>query len=121
MFLRLPINIREDNMTYTLEVIPDECKDDIGHLLEKFRNTTGWKSDKLSQLKNIIQILKESGYEKLFLKEWRYNVGKVGNSYLYKVSEKRRGLFKKYRGKLVRVICIESGRFDRTVMIKAMN
>jgi hypothetical protein len=105
-------------MTTTLDINLDETKDEISFLLEKFRSTSGWTSDKVSQLKNLIQLLEQLGYEKFFLKENRYHVGKVGSAYQYKVSDKRRGLFAKFRAKSVRVICIESGRFDRTVMVK---
>jgi hypothetical protein len=45
-------------------------------------------------------------------------VGKVGNSFIFEIADKRRGLFAPFRGKSVRVICVGSGRFDRTVMVK---
>lgn len=105
-------------MTTTLEIKPDEIKDDISELLEKFKNTSGWKSDKINQLKKIVELLEKRGFEKFILKEHRYGVGKVGNAYCYQVTDKRRGLFAKYRGKSVRVICTESGRYDRTAMVK---
>lgn len=105
-------------MTNSLEIIPDEIKDEISLLLEKFRNTSGWKLDKVNQLKHIVELLEKTGFEKFILKEHRYNAGKVGNAYCYQVSDKRRGLFAKFRGKSVRVICIGSGKFDRTVMVK---
>ena len=108
-------------MGTTLEIKTDELKDEIAILLKKFRNTPGWKTDKVNQLKNIVKILKNDGFEKFYLKEYRYHVGKVGNSYCYEITEKRRGLFAKFRGKSVRVICIESGRYDKTVMVKAID
>lgn len=108
-------------MTATLEIKPDAIKDEISLLLEKFRNTSGWKSDKVNQLKSIIELLEKTGYERFILKEHRYAIGKVGNSFCYLISDKRRGLFSKFRSKSVRVICIASGRFDRTVMVKAID
>jgi hypothetical protein len=56
----------------------------------------------------------------LVLKEHRYKVGKVGNSFIFEISDKRRGLFAPFRGTSVRVICVASGRFDRTVMVKTI-
>lgn len=105
-------------MANSLEIFPDTTEDEITADLIRLNSMTSWNSEKTNHLKSIIGLLKNNGYEQLFLKENRYHVGRVGNAYCYKISDKRRGLFAKFRGKTVRVICVASGRFDRTVMVK---
>jgi hypothetical protein len=108
-------------MTNTINAIPDNIQDEITKILTKLNNITSWTTEKQHILKGLIASLEKSQYKQLILKEHRYKVGKVGNSFIYQVSENRRGLFAPFRGKSIRVICVTSGRFDRTVMVKEIN
>jgi hypothetical protein len=105
-------------MTGTIKIIEDNTNDDLSKLLSDFNLLTHWNLQKQNFLKELISHLESSNYKLLILKEHRYKVGKVGNSFIYEISDKRRGLFAPFRGKSVRVICVASGRFDRTVMVK---
>lgn len=107
-------------MTESIKIIEDKINDDLSKLLSDFNSYPTWNLEKQNHLKELISYLKRQNYSMLVLKEHRYKVGKVGNSFIYEVSDKRRGLFLGYRGKSVRVICVGSGRFDRTVMVKAI-
>lgn len=105
-------------MTDTIKIIEDNTKDDLSKLLTEFNLLSRWNSEKQNLLKELISLLEKQNYKMLILKEHRYKVGKVGNSFIYEISDKRRGLFTLFRGKSVRIICVGSGRFDRTVMVK---
>ena len=105
-------------MTETLKVIEDKTNDEASKLIIKLHKVHNWTAEKQSILKELLLLLENMNYKMLILKEHRYKVGKVGNSFIYEVADKRRGLFFPYRGTSVRVICVASGRFDRTVMVK---
>ena len=105
-------------MTDTIKIIADNTNDELSKLLSGFNLLTHWNSEKQTFLKELISLLEKQNYKMLVLKEHRYKVGKVGNSFIYEITVKRRGLFAPFRGKSVRVICVGSGRFDRTVMVK---
>lgn len=107
-------------MTETLKVIEDMTNDEAGKLIIKLHKVSNWTSEKQLLLKELISHLENQNYKMLVLKEHRYKVGRVGNSFIYEVSDNRRGLFSSFRGKSVRVICVASGRFDRTVMVKTI-
>jgi hypothetical protein len=105
-------------MTESIKITADTFTDEISKLLFRLNKLPTWNLEKQTLLKELMGFLEQSKYRMLVLKEHRYKVGKVGNSFIYEISEKRRGLFSPYRAKSVRVICVASGRFDRTVMVK---
>lgn len=108
-------------MSNSLEILVDKLEDEISEEIKRLNSLTKWTSEKWKLLESLISRLESLQYQELILKEHRYKAGVIGNSFIYKVSEKRRGLFAPYRGKSVRVICVGSGRFDRTVMVKPIN
>jgi len=108
-------------MTNTINAIPDNIQDEITKILTKLNSIASWTYEKQHILKELITSLEKSHYKQLILKEHRYQVGKVGNSFVYEIAENRRGLFAPFGGKSVRVICIGSGRFDRAVMVKPIS
>jgi hypothetical protein len=108
-------------MTKTLKIKADTENDAISKLITKLNTHPNWTSEKQSILKELVKLLENLNFKMLILKEHRYKVGKVGTSCIYEVSDNRRGLFALFRGKSVRVICVASGRFDRTVMVKEIN
>jgi hypothetical protein len=105
-------------MTNTLNVVPDNIQDNVTKTLSHLNSIPSWTSEKKQILKDLITSLEKNHYRQLILKEHRYQVGKVGNAFIFKIGDNRRGLFASFRGKSVRVICVGSGRFDRTVMVK---
>lgn len=108
-------------MTETLKSITDTTNDEVSKLITKLNKVTNWTSEKKSLLKELVKLLENLNYKTFILKEHRYQVGKVGNSFIFEIADNRRGLFAPFRGKSVRVICVASGRFDRTVMVKPIN
>lgn len=105
-------------MTNTLNVTSDTIEDELTKKLLQLNSIPSWTSEKQNFLKDLISHLEKNHFKQLVLKEHRYTVGKVGNSFIFKIADNRRGLFAPFRGKSVRVICVGSGRFDRTVMVK---
>jgi hypothetical protein len=108
-------------MSNTLEILVDTLEDEISEEIKRLNSLTKWTSEKWNLLESLISRLESLQYQQFILKEHRYKAGVIGNSFIYKVSEKRRGLFAPFRGKSVRVICVGSGRFDRTVMVKPID
>ena len=108
-------------MSTTLDILVDTIDDEISEEIRRLNALTKWTSEKWKLLESLISRLESLQYQQFVLKEHRYKAGVIGNSFIYKVSEKRRGLFAPYRGKSVRVICVASGRFDRTVMVKPID
>jgi hypothetical protein len=105
-------------MSETIKIKADTENDAISKLITKLNTHSNWTSEKQLILKELVKLLENLNFIRLILKEHRYKVGKVGNSFIFEISGKRRGLFAPFRGKSVRVICVGSGRFDRTVMVK---
>lgn len=102
------------------QFLPDPRKDEIGQLLNYLQSKERWTKDKRLLKKEIIEKLEKLNYQYFYLNHFYYPVGITGNSFLYQVPEKRRGLLLPYRGKLIRLITVGSGKFDRLVMIKEM-
>lgn len=107
-------------MTETIKSIADKTNDEVSKLITKLNKVSNWTSEKQLLLKELVKLLENLDFKILILKEHRYKVGKVGNSWIYEISGNRRGLLAPFRGKLVRVICVASSRFDRTVMVKTI-
>jgi hypothetical protein len=97
--------------------IEDPKTDEIGRMLKQLRAIRTNTSEK----KNLLSLLKakliESGYREFVGKANRYGFGPIGASYLYSVPDKKRGYLQPFRGKLVRLVCVGSGRFDRNIMV----
>lgn len=98
-------------------VIEDPKNDQIGTLLKEIQAIPTFTKAKKSILGRIIKLLEQSGYKTFNGKASRYGFGPIGASYLLRVPEDKRGHLEPYRGKLVRLVCVGSGIFDRNIMV----
>jgi len=58
----------------------------------------------------LIGLATAAGYVFFEASGCRYHASQVGEAYLYQVPHTKRGFLKPFRGKLVRIACIGSGR-----------
>ncbi len=96
--------------------IDDPKTDDIGLLLNQILEIPTYTKTKKELHKNLIETLEKRGYVTFPGHTSRYHLSRIGESCLYNVSANRKGYLEKFRGKQIRMICVHSGRFYRTLM-----
>lgn len=97
--------------------IEDPKADEIGLIIKELQSIPTFTTAKRAVLGRLLELLKQSGYKLFNGKAARYGFGPIGASYLYCVPEDKRGHLEPYRGKLVRLVCVGSGIFDREIMV----
>ena len=101
------------------QIIPDECRSGVGHLVAEFfrKHQPGFRGYREGK-SELIEKLKDSGYIEFQGGPRRYHIQRAGESYLYWVPKNKRGHLKRFRGKLIRILVIArgGGRMDRTLM-----
>ena len=100
--------------------IDDTLNDQIGSILEKYRaipTNTNQKKELLSQLKIECE---KAGFQ-MFNRDYRTFARQmiIGDSFLYRIPDDKKGYLEPFRGKLVRFICVGRIKETRTVMIKS--
>lgn len=97
--------------------IEDPKTDQIGLVIKELQSIPTFTRAKRAVLERLMEILNQSGYKMFNGKANRYGFGPIGASYLYRVPDDKRGHLEPYRGKLVRLVCVGSGIFDRDIMV----
>jgi hypothetical protein len=95
---------------------PDPLTDDVGALLRKLNARAGWTQEAVDLLDELLALLKRKKYYRFDGHPSRYHLQGIGESYVYDVPMTQRGHLERFRGKTVRVVCVSSGRFDRSLM-----
>lgn len=101
--------------------IDDTIKDDISALIRAMTDIPTWVKEKRQLHKDLISLLQKKKFIQFVGHPLRYHLMRVGESCLYRVPLNRRGKLSVFRGKLIRVICISSGRYDRKLMAGVVN
>lgn len=96
--------------------LPDPLGGDIGALLLSMRALPTWTAEKASLNVALQAMLTARGYVRFVGHPSRYHLERVGESCLYSVPPSRRGVLRPFRAKIVRIVCVGSGRFDRQLM-----
>ena len=97
------------------EQIPDTVKDSISILIEKLNDRKNWNDETKEKLANLLKLLKKQGYIFFSGSPYRYHLHQIGNSCLYDIPMNRRGHLSVFRGKRIRIVCVSSGRYRRTL------
>ena len=97
--------------------IDDPKTDQIGLVIKELQSIPTFTKAKRAVVERLIGLLNQSGYKMFNGKANRYGFGPIGASYLYRVPGDKRGHLEPYRGKLVRLVCVGSGIFDRNIMV----
>jgi hypothetical protein len=103
------------------EQIPDVVKDDVSMLIEKLNDRKNWNDESKEKLAKLIKLLEKKRYIFFSGSPYRYHLYQVGNSCLYDIPMNRRGHLSIFRGKRVRIVCVSSGRYSRTLAAGAVN
>ena len=100
-----------------MQTIEDPKTDQIGVVIKELQAIRTFTKAKRAVLERLIELLKKSGYKKFNGKAHRYCFGPIGASYLYLVPDDKRGHLELDRGKLIRLVCVGAGIFDRDIMV----
>tara|TARA_B100000524_G_scaffold342059_1_gene236735 strand:+ start:243 stop:569 length:327 start_codon:yes stop_codon:yes gene_type:complete len=99
------------------DMLKDDHNDEIGRLLKQIRKLTTFTKNKQDLVRDLINLGKKQKYIIFWGYTHRYFIGRVGQSFIYKVPKNKRGNLVKFKDKTIRVICIGSGvRFIRQYM-----
>jgi hypothetical protein len=94
-------------------MIEDLCTDDAGQLMHSMHEIQTWTKAKRGIFNKLIELLEK--YEHIYFRGHpdKYHLSVIGSSCFYNIPLNRRGYLKVFRGKLVRLVCVASGRYDR--------
>ena len=91
-------------------MLEDNFNDNVLFAIKLLNTETKWTNKKYGLQDKLIEILNSEGYIAFSVTNPnRYQLSKVGQSYLYDVPNNRRGHLSIFRGKRVRIICTSSG------------
>ena len=91
------------------DMLEDDHNDKIGHLLKQIGELTTFTKKKRELVFDLITLGEKKNYIIFWGYTHRYFIGRVGQSFIYKVPKNKRGNLTKFKGKTVRVICVGSG------------
>jgi hypothetical protein len=90
----------------------------IDQLLAEFHELETWTTEKHYLRDRLEEFLMENGYD------WHrgktdpfYGLVGIGNDRIEQIPPKRRGHLQPYRDRIVRIICIGGGRYERTYAV----
>jgi len=103
------------------ETLQDVVDDAVRPYLSAFQCAAKNSVAKSEAKAELLSVLERHRYIQFIGHYWRYLAASVGDSYLYDVPMNKRGHLKAFRGRQVRVLCIESGDCrDRVYMVGAV-
>ena len=91
------------------DMLEDDHNDKIGYLLKQIGELTTFTKKKRELVCDLITLGEKKNYIIFWGYTHRYFIGRVGQSFIYKVPKNKRGNLTKFKGKTVRVICVGSG------------
>jgi len=91
------------------DTLPDKLTDDVGRLLVALRHTSPGRAREEAR-RALVETAEGKGYLFFVGHYLRYHLTQVGNTYLYRLPESKRGRLKAFRGGLIRISCWHSGR-----------
>ncbi len=102
------------------EQIKDSCADAAGRLMVAMHKIPTWTKAKRAIYDQLIALLESQ--EHIYFRGHvdKYHLSVIGSSCFYNVPDKRRGHLSVYRGKLIRLVCVSTGQYDRGYMAIAI-
>jgi len=92
-------------------MLGDDFEDEVLILLKEFKNTTVNSAQRTELRTDLEALLVRRKYISFHAHHRQYLITRVGTSYLYDVPLYRRGYLSNFRGKRVRVVCLDSGKY----------
>ena len=90
--------------------ILETYKGKIGRLLKEIGKQERMTAIKRELVNQLMVIAEKDGYETFYAQSGGYKISAIGESYLYDVSERKKGALEPFRGKRVRIMCVGSGK-----------
>ena len=98
------------------DLIEDLCIDEAGQLINEMHNIQTWTNDKRAMFNSLIALLEKNEHIYFRGHPDKYHLSVIGSSCFYNIPVNRRGHLSVFRGKLIRLVCVGSGRYDRAYM-----
>lgn len=98
-------------------MLPDDVAGRVGLAVQEFNRIPSWTGEKRRLREELDALRAREGYAGFEADPRDYAVHRVGQSFLYDVSEGKRGRLGKFCGKRVRVLCLRSGKYRRWLRI----
>jgi hypothetical protein len=98
----------------------DQIGDDVGLLCRELRSGVNWTAERHEIKKRLVLQLRKDRYVVFSADPRVYGLSRIGESFLLEVSAKQRGHLKPFRGKLIRLVCMGSGRFKRVYAARSL-
>ena len=98
------------------DVIEDPCTDEAGQIMKSMLAIPTWTKAKHILSAELDELLESKKYIYFRGHSKDYSVSCVGTSCLYQIPLNRRGHLSVFRGKLIRLVCVSTGQFDRGYM-----
>jgi hypothetical protein len=96
--------------------IIDPRTDEIGIKINAILAMPKWTLEKRKLFDELVKMLEKKEIVQFVGHPSKYHLTRIPDSCLYQVPSKRRGHLSVFRDKLVRIVCVSSGRFDRTLI-----
>ncbi len=103
-------------MFNSTDKIEDPCTDDAGQVINAMHKIPTWTKAKRALHNKLIELLAKNKHTCFVGHVDKYHLSIVGESCLYQVPTNRRGHLSMFRGKLIRLVCIGSGRYARSLL-----
>jgi hypothetical protein len=102
------------------DMIEDPCTDEAGQLMNAMHKIQTWTKAKRAIYNNLVELLEKNKHIYFRGHFDKYHLSVIGSSCFYNVPYNRRGHLSVYRGKLIRLVCVGTGQYDRGYMAIAI-
>lgn len=102
------------------DMIEDPCTDEAGQLMIAMHKIQTWTKAKRAVYNSLVELLGKDEHIYFRGDLDKYHLSIIGSSCFYNVPLNRRGHLSVYRGKLIRLVCVRTGQYDRGYMAIAI-
>ena len=87
----------------------DNHRDEVGQIVKAIQQIPTVTNEKRALIAELQNVAANHGYITFSAGNHRWHIGRIGESYFYRVPENKTGYLKPFAGQVVRVICVGSG------------
>lgn len=95
------------------DMIEDLCTDEAGRLMNAMHKIPTWTKAKGAIYNSLVEVLETNKHIYFRGHFDKYHLSVIGTSCFYNVPDNRRGHLNVFRGKLIRLVCVSTGQYDR--------
>ena len=96
--------------------IEDKCEDAAGQLMNALHQIPTWTKAKRAIYDELVTLLESQKHIYFRGHVDKYHLSVIGTSCFFNVPDNRRGHLSIYRGKTIRLVCLGSGRYERSYL-----